>query len=219
LEREGDREYIAPEVLESQKYDKPVDIFALGLTIVEAAGNEALPPNGPEWQRLRSGDISVAPILSTSSSGELVVRDDEGNPISTVMLGCDSPSGIDDPNSSKSLRQRSNSQRSARASRMDPALLHRPRPGDLVNPPSFMVEGGLEEIVEWMISADPARRPTVSQLLEAASLRWVDSRRRAPATIFEGLWGPDDSLVHSSDDDDSMVWESQTPDGGVSLWA
>ena len=41
LEREGDREYIAPEVLGSQKYDKPVDIFALGLTIVEAAGNEA----------------------------------------------------------------------------------------------------------------------------------------------------------------------------------
>ena len=86
IEREGDREYIAPEVIQSNRYDKPVDIFSLGLTIIETAGNEALPPNGPVWQSLRSGDLSTAPILSTSVSGEFVVRDEMGNPVSTELL-------------------------------------------------------------------------------------------------------------------------------------
>jgi len=207
LEREGDREYIAPEVLESHRYDKPVDIFALGLTMIEAAGNEALPPNGPEWQSLRSGDLSVAPILSTSSSGELVVRDEDGNPISTVVLSSPSSSSLDS-RISDSSQPRHISRRALRT-RTDPALLHKPRAGDLVNPPDFMLEGGLEELVTWMISANPDHRPTVSQLLETDSVRWVESRRRSPGTIFEGLWGPDVSSarIAEEEEDDVMVWE------------
>ncbi|PUU73823.1 hypothetical protein B9Z19DRAFT_1068688 [Tuber borchii] len=206
LEREGDREYIAPEVLESHRYDKPVDIFALGLTMIEAAGNEALPPNGPEWQSLRSGDLSVAPILSTSSSGELVVRDEDGNPISTVVLSSPSSSSLDSQISDSS--QPRHISRRALRTRTDPALLHKPRAGDLVNPPDFMLEGGLEELVTWMISANPDHRPTVSQLLETDSVRWVESRRRSPATVFEGLWGPDVSPARiAEEEDDVMVWE------------
>jgi serine/threonine protein kinase len=66
LEREGDREYIAPEILELQHYDKPADVFSLGMTILETAANVCLPDNGLPWQKLRSGDLSDAPRLSSS---------------------------------------------------------------------------------------------------------------------------------------------------------
>jgi mitosis inhibitor protein kinase SWE1 len=65
LEREGDREYIAPEIFELQQYDRPADIFSLGMTILEAAANVCLPDNGLPWQKLRSGDLSDAPPLSS----------------------------------------------------------------------------------------------------------------------------------------------------------
>lgn len=66
LEREGDREYIAPEILELQQYNKPADVFSLGMTILEAAANVCLPDNGLPWQKLRSGDLSDVPRLSSS---------------------------------------------------------------------------------------------------------------------------------------------------------
>jgi mitosis inhibitor protein kinase SWE1 len=66
LEREGDREYIAPEILESQSYNTPADIFSLGMTILETAANVCLPDNGLPWQKLRSGDLSDAPRLSST---------------------------------------------------------------------------------------------------------------------------------------------------------
>jgi mitosis inhibitor protein kinase SWE1 len=71
LEREGDREYIAPEILELQRYDKPADIFSLGMTILETAANVCLPDNGLPWQKLRSGDLSDAPRLSSSDGQDV----------------------------------------------------------------------------------------------------------------------------------------------------
>jgi len=68
LEREGDREYIAPEIIELQQYGKPADVFSLGMTILETAANVCLPDNGLPWQKLRSGDLSDAPRLSSSDS-------------------------------------------------------------------------------------------------------------------------------------------------------
>lgn len=65
LEREGDREYMAPEILELQQYGKPADIFSLGMTILETAANVCLPDNGLSWQKLRNGDLSDAPRLSS----------------------------------------------------------------------------------------------------------------------------------------------------------
>ena len=82
LEREGDREYIAPEILESQSYDKPADIFSLGMTILESAANVCLPDNGLPWQKLRSGDLSDAPRLS--SSDVEVVGGEDGMEIDQV---------------------------------------------------------------------------------------------------------------------------------------
>ncbi|KAG9291063.1 hypothetical protein G9A89_012935 [Geosiphon pyriformis] len=57
IDREGDREYIAREVLNGY-YEKSVDVFSLGLIILEIAANIVLPDNGPEWQKLRAGDLS-----------------------------------------------------------------------------------------------------------------------------------------------------------------
>ncbi|KAL7271286.1 mitosis inhibitor protein kinase swe1 [Rhizina undulata] len=195
LEREGDREYIAPEVLQRHQYDKPVDIFALGLTIIETAGNQTLPPNGPQWQSLRSGDISVAPVLSTSSSGEFVHRDEHGDPLSTEII--DPESLNNSPTRSASKLQ--TYQLLSSGKRRRGSLLHRPRRGDLIHPPKFMVEKGLEKMVQRMIAAVPSDRPTATELLQSDELIWVDSRRRWPATIFEGLWGPDEATVRHSE--------------------
>ncbi|KAJ1535530.1 hypothetical protein HK096_002413 [Nowakowskiella sp. JEL0078] len=54
---EGDRTYIAPEILRSE-YGKPADIFSLGLMILEISQNIVLPENGINWQRLRVCDLS-----------------------------------------------------------------------------------------------------------------------------------------------------------------
>lgn len=207
LEREGDREYIAPEVISHARYDKPVDIFALGLTIIEIAGNETLPPNGPEWQSLREGDISVAPVLSTSSSGEFVHRDEKGNPITTEIVNgfWEEPVSPDSPASPTLIRRPKPATDRDTGKRRSGSLLHTPRSGDLVHPPKFMEERGLETLVMWMIKAKPNDRPTVAELLDRHELQWVDSRRRAAATVFEGLWGPDDSLLSSLSEDEDMV--------------
>ncbi|CAO1622941.1 unnamed protein product [Sympodiomycopsis kandeliae] len=58
LEREGDREYLAPEVMLDGEYSEAVDIFSLGLIMVEAVGNVILPDNGEPWQKLRNDDLS-----------------------------------------------------------------------------------------------------------------------------------------------------------------
>lgn len=64
-EREGDRVYMAPEALRDAAFGKPADIFSLGITILEVAGNIVLPHNGVSWHKLRSGDLSDVPKLST----------------------------------------------------------------------------------------------------------------------------------------------------------
>lgn len=68
FDREGDREYIAPEIISKHEYSYAADIFSVGLIMVEVAANVVLPDNGTPWQKLRSGDLTDAGKLS---SGEL----------------------------------------------------------------------------------------------------------------------------------------------------
>ncbi|KAM0800693.1 hypothetical protein BDR22DRAFT_805788 [Usnea florida] len=201
IDGEGDREYIGPEILRGQ-FDKPGDVFALGLIMLEIAGNIMLPENGASWQRLRTGDMSDVPSLTWSSETSSILRDSSGKPLSqdeSVEDFYGSDSGEDDFGSPKLLQ-------GGRDKHMTngPYKLH--RSGELAHPPAFMIDSNdpeaLDNIVRWMISPETVNRPVVDQILETTGVQWAESRRRAGATIFEGNWGPADEILA---DDAEMI--------------
>ncbi|MCJ1386961.1 hypothetical protein MMC17_010090 [Xylographa soralifera] len=202
IEGEGDREYIGPEILMGQ-YDKPADIFALGLIMLEIAGNVMLPDNGASWQRLRSGDMSDVPSLTSSSEASNVLRDSFGKPLSREESFediCDlahGPEGLGSPPIPSGL---------ANTHITGQPKFQLLRCGELSTPPDFMIdphhEQALDKIVRWMISPQPSNRPVVRQILATAGVRWADSRRRSGATIYEGNWGPADEVLQ---DDAVMI--------------
>ncbi|GFF49556.1 mitosis inhibitor protein kinase wee1 [Aspergillus udagawae] len=188
IEGEGDREYIGPEILMG-RFDKPADIFSLGLIMFEIAGNVELPDNGLSWQKLRNGDMSDVPSLTWSSETS-IFRDASGNPISeepSFEELCASDLGDDDFGEDSFLNSRPRQ------------AVPLARSGELVNPPSFMIdashEQALDKIVRWMISPDPSDRPTADQVLETHGVQFVERRRRAGATVYEGNWGPADEIL------------------------
>ena len=194
LDGEGDREYIGPEVL-SGRFDKPADIFSLGMIMLEIAGNIVLPDNGTSWQRLRAGDMSDLPSLTWSSDSSLV-RDNSGDPVE-LMDGasndslCISNPGDDD------------------LSFLKPTVPISKRSEDLVEPPNFMVDPtdpeALDRVVQWMICPDPDIRPDITQLLGAGGVQWVERRRRSGATVYEGNWGPADDVLNHGQGDVEML--------------
>ncbi|KAE8379515.1 hypothetical protein BDV26DRAFT_165374 [Aspergillus bertholletiae] len=191
IEGEGDREYIGPEILMGC-YDKPADIFSLGLIMFEIAGNVELPDNGLSWQKLRNGDMSDVPSLTWSAETS-IFRDESGNPIleePSFEELCTSDFGDDTFGEDSFLAGRRSSERKA---------IRLARTGELHDPPSFMVdashEQALDKIVRWMISPEPFDRPTADQVLEVYGVQFVACRRRAGATIYEGNWGPADEML------------------------
>ena len=191
LDGEGDREYIGPEVL-SGRFDKSADIFSLGMIMLEIAGNIVLPDNGTSWQRLRAGDMSDLPSLTWSSDSSLV-RDESGDPIELINGTSNDSLCISNPGGDDDL--------SFLRPTIKPKL---ERTQDLVKPPNFMVDPtdpeALDQVVQWMIYPDPDQRPLNNQLLSAGGVQWVERRRRAGATVYEGNWGPaDDVLNHEQD--------------------
>ncbi|KAJ5084269.1 hypothetical protein NUU61_008848 [Penicillium alfredii] len=190
IEGEGDREYIGPEILMG-RFDKPADVFSLGLVIFEIAGNVELPDNGLSWQKLRNGDMSDVPSLTWSSETS-IFRDASGNPVSeepSFEELCASDLGDDDFGGDFLTTRKLNQPQPSRLARS----------GELVDPPSFMVDAthpqALDKIVRWMISPEPLDRPTADQILETYGLQFVSHRRRAGATVFEGNWGPADEIL------------------------
>ncbi|PWN34191.1 kinase-like protein, partial [Meira miltonrushii] len=73
LEREGDREYIAPEILRGG-FGKPADVFSLGLVMLEAAGDVILPDNGEPWHKIRNDDFSDVDLSAFSISLVNVIK-------------------------------------------------------------------------------------------------------------------------------------------------
>ena len=203
IDGEGDREYIGPEILLG-RFDKPSDIFALGLIMLEIAGNVMLPDNGTSWQRLRSGDMSDVPSLTWSSETSTILRDCAGIPLSPeVSVGSfyeSDSAGEDLPTSSFLWRRREGE--SKRQSGKSQML----RTGELAQPPDFMIDANhaeaLDRVVRWMISPEPANRPVVDEILRTRGVSWAESRRRAGATIYEGNWGPADEILA---DDAEMI--------------
>lgn len=189
IDGEGDREYIGPEILMG-RYDKPADIFSLGLIIFEIAGNVELPDNGLSWQKLRNGDMSDIPSLTWSSEDSIIIRDASGNPISespSFEEFCTSEFGDDNFGDESFLGSRPRK------------VIPLTRSGELAEPPNFMVdandEQALDNTVRWMISPNPSDRPTADQLLETHGVQFVNRRRRAGATVYEGNWGPADEIL------------------------
>ena len=186
IEGEGDREYIGPEILMGQ-YDKPADIFALGLIMLETAANVELPDNGVSWQKLRNGDMSDVPSLTWSSETSNINRDASGNPVVEDAIANMEHDGIDIIHTDEEHEQ---------VASQIPRLV---RSGELVHPPAFMIEANheqsLEGIVRWMISPNPADRPLAGDLAQTEGVMWAGTRRRAGATVFEGNWGPADEVL------------------------
>ena len=194
IEGEGDREYIGPEILMGQ-YDKPADVFALGLMMLETAGNVELPDNGASWQKLRNGDMSDVPSLTWSSEASNIFRDASGNPVPDDA-SLEDFDGFEDRFLQGSEETNCQDQADVTARRKSP---HMVRSGELVHPPAFMVDAAddqaLDNMVRWMISPNPEDRPTAAQLLQTVGVQWAQSRRRAGATVFEGNWGPADEIL------------------------
>ena len=188
IEGEGDREYIAGEILRGE-YDKPADIFALGLIILEIACNVFLPDNGPTWQALRAGDLSTVPPLTCGEAGA-IARDANGLPIahdsgiSQVMDGQEAGLGI----------SRRDSFTFGAMTHDASNLFDAPKRTELQHPPSFMLDPSdphsLDNLVKWMVQPVAADRPTAEQVLASEPVAWISSRRNAGATVFEGNWGP-----------------------------
>lgn len=199
LDGEGDREYIGPEVL-CGRFDKPADIFALGMIMLEIAGNVALPDNGVSWQRLRHGQFDDIPSLTWTSDASLV-RDDSGDPVQMMQGNGESRESLvmSDPDDD------------------DLAFLRKPSPApkitmqdqDALNAPRFMTDrtdpASMDVLVQWMLTPDPDARPTIDQVLGGAGVHWVQQRRRAGATIYEGNWGPGVDVLGTVQQDVEMV--------------
>ncbi|KAI1113937.1 hypothetical protein F5Y14DRAFT_197711 [Nemania sp. NC0429] len=203
---DGDREYLAPEALRSE-IDTPVDIFSLGLIMLEIAANVKLPQNGATWTALREDDFSEVPVLT--QVGDAVQRDAEGLPLDETER---SLATLDNDLNPTRTGRRNYIIRSGVRQSGDIFGLHRTgscRKTELQQPPLFMSDpnhgSSLDMVVRRMLAAVPMLRFTALELLQLEALTWVSHRRRAGATVFEGNWGPGDEVVEPLSFDTEMT--------------
>ncbi|EWC46508.1 hypothetical protein DRE_04231 [Drechslerella stenobrocha 248] len=192
LEREGDREYLAPEVLQKNQYGRPADIFSLGLMLLEISANVQLPDNGPSWQKLRAGDLSEIPDLTPEGLMNSCIRDERGFP---VVISDDSIGDIGNesfgPDSNFGISPASHLEGMLAKFINNPHFRARDTE-DLINPPKFLEGDSLKYMINWLISPDPALRPSASEILESLEVRWIKGHARCGALVYEGEWGPID---------------------------
>ncbi|CCD23074.1 tyrosine protein kinase SWE1 NDAI_0B00400 [Naumovozyma dairenensis CBS 421] len=179
FENEGDREYIAPEIISDCIYDFRADIFSLGLMVVEIAANVMLPDNGIAWHKLRSGDLSDAGKLSSTNlhsdslfSNPAKVDTNLTDYSYTINSNIESEENGSHTKSSNNIESISKSK--------IPAWV-----------PKFLIDGeSLEKMVKWMINPDYKKRPTADQILNTEECIYVEMTRKAGAIIQEDDYGP-----------------------------
>lgn len=180
----------------------------------EIASNVWLPDNGPHWLALREGNFSAVPTGPlTGSEADALVRDATGMPI---VGDLDTTAGLSpllrDEFTNGDARSYADDSRqnfpfnfTASSTHDASNLFGTPKRVELEHPPDFMVDAGnlnsLDNIVQWMLAPEPSDRPSIQQVLDVESVRWVTTHRRAGATVFEGNWGPqeDDQDDNHSD--------------------
>ena len=198
IDGEGDRHYLAPEAL-CGRFDKPADVFALGMMLTEIAGNCVIPENGTYWTKLRSGEFEhVLPSLTWSADSSTLSRDGNGDPIpeNSVSLDTFLMSDTDiDPLSNVQVRAASSPEE------------------DLARAPKFMIDytdpNTMDQVVKAMLNPVPEDRPTAEQVLHCFGCQWVDHRRRAGATVYEGNFGPGEDVLatYALDDVDADMMD------------
>lgn len=186
---EGDRRYIGPEILLG-RYDKPADIFSLGLMLLEMACNVDLPDNGYAWIRLRNHDLSDVGSLTLSDGVQEAIPAE----VQAALL--------DGPRAKAELGESSVQGNPTDRFGMPPNPV-------LGQPPPFMADAthhaSLDSLVHLMLSPEAGARPTADQILVSEGLVWVATRRLSAATVYEGNWGPADNFTSDSQDTDSAM--------------
>ncbi|KAF2640137.1 kinase-like protein [Massarina eburnea CBS 473.64] len=185
VDAEGDRHYLAMEAMYGHP-GKPSDVFALGLMMVEICSNCVMPEMGDDWGRLRSGNFIDVPSLTWSEDSTLL-RDAEGLPISNDTID---PTAMDHfdlsfPTTVGLISGLNEEEEFAKA-------------------PEFMRNAtspdSMDKTVKAMLNPDPEQRPTAKEVNRSFGCQWVNYRRRAGATIYEGNFGPELEVLASYDD-------------------
>lgn len=206
FENEGDREYIAPEIISDYVYDFRADIFSLGLMIVEIAANVVLPDNGNAWHKLRSGDLSDAGRLSSTELHSESLFSTASTKVETKI---DDYTSFLEENSSQINNANNNSNNTNNNIRknINNNNLHLGKYGCdnrvMVSSvpsqtskipawvPNFLIDGrSLEKMVKWMIEPDYKKRPTASEILETEECQYVEATSKAGAVVQEDDFGP-----------------------------
>lgn len=202
---EGDRNYIAPELINDKIYTPFADIFSLGLVILEIAANIILPENGTPWRKLRSGDLSDAGKLSSDNISDFLQHQNFSsltsyNTSNNFLLN---PSLNMAPPMNMNMKMNGSNSNGNFGLHPPPSLtaLYSTHPTsdktirELIPhwAPDFLVSGdsfNLDRLVNKMLRPNPFDRPNAKMILEMDECVIIENRRKAGATIFEGEFGP-----------------------------
>lgn len=155
---EGDKFYMAMELLNGGcgKYS---DVFSLGITVYEMVMNKSgdLPGEGPEWHRLREGDIDVAGVMdetkteTTPCDTPPTVSPCSSQSASNVILATAAPSSLNLGASELTLTKKSVNRR--------------------------VFSDDLIQLMKAMMHASCEQRPTAAVILKTPAIQRILTRR------------------------------------------